>query len=482
MLIARYDAIANLYAQAATADTAAVGAGPRGLSPTGRPRLSQYSPVRAAVHRAETGRRVFRRPLSDDEARSLRQEASRSRRNSWSTSRARRSSPSPRCCSRRSSCTAPSRFRPARRWAARSPSSRTRWRAACRSSSGRASPTRPCCRRLPPDALATPDAGRRAGRCACSAGRSREARVLWDFHRQWLGLDRILLAEDLTRTPQVDPDWTAATQASASMETQLFVQNTLGGRGHAPRSPDQPPRLDRPGRCPASTASRRRPIGAWARGRALPESRARRAPHAGRRTSPGSHTPERPRRPCAATPSSSASSASCRSRRRPAPISRSPWRRPGRGTADQPHALRDADLARRPATSATPRSMASASASRTTTLPGTGRRPTTACPSTRPARSTGPTSTAPSPAGSPSLQAPLARSEVGPPLRHHRSSFRYGCPGARPVAAELPVVDALAKDFVHERRRRAALARRGRHVAHASRRGWYRTTDVVEDN
>jgi hypothetical protein len=59
----------------------------------------------------------------------------------------------------------------------------------------------------------------------------RAKRVFWDFHRQWLYLDRILLPEGLTRTPQVDPDWTAATQASAEEETELFVQNTLAGGG-----------------------------------------------------------------------------------------------------------------------------------------------------------------------------------------------------------------------------------------------------------
>jgi hypothetical protein len=60
-------------------------------------------------------------------------------------------------------------------------------------------------------------------------GDDRAKRVLWDFPRQWLGLDRILIGENLVRTPQVDPAWTATTQASASTETQLFVENTLGG-------------------------------------------------------------------------------------------------------------------------------------------------------------------------------------------------------------------------------------------------------------
>src|SRR6185437_181320 len=65
-------------------------------------------------------------------------------------------------------------------------------------------------------------------------GDDRAKRVFWDFPRQWLGLDRILLGEDLVRTPQVDPGWTAATQASASLETQLFVTNVLAGGGTLP--------------------------------------------------------------------------------------------------------------------------------------------------------------------------------------------------------------------------------------------------------
>jgi hypothetical protein len=62
-------------------------------------------------------------------------------------------------------------------------------------------------------------------------GDDRAKRVLWDFPRQWLGLDRILVGENLVRTPQVDPEWTATTQASASTETLLFVQNTLASGG-----------------------------------------------------------------------------------------------------------------------------------------------------------------------------------------------------------------------------------------------------------
>ena len=61
-------------------------------------------------------------------------------------------------------------------------------------------------------------------------GRAR--RVFWSFPRQWLGLDRILLDEHAVRTPVVDPQWTVASQASASQETELFIENTLVGGGH----------------------------------------------------------------------------------------------------------------------------------------------------------------------------------------------------------------------------------------------------------
>jgi hypothetical protein len=62
-------------------------------------------------------------------------------------------------------------------------------------------------------------------------GDDRAKRLLWSFHRQWLGLDRILLAEGATRTPAVDPHWTAATQASAFTESELFVENVLAQGG-----------------------------------------------------------------------------------------------------------------------------------------------------------------------------------------------------------------------------------------------------------
>jgi hypothetical protein len=59
----------------------------------------------------------------------------------------------------------------------------------------------------------------------------RARRVLGNFHRQWLGLDRVLVDEHLVRTPAVDPAWTAASQRSAARESQLFVENVLMASG-----------------------------------------------------------------------------------------------------------------------------------------------------------------------------------------------------------------------------------------------------------
>ena len=50
-------------------------------------------------------------------------------------------------------------------------------------------------------------------------------RTFWSFHRQWLGLDRILSDEHTYRTPEVDPKWTAQSPISAEHETELFVEN-----------------------------------------------------------------------------------------------------------------------------------------------------------------------------------------------------------------------------------------------------------------
>jgi hypothetical protein len=57
----------------------------------------------------------------------------------------------------------------------------------------------------------------------------RARRMLWDFHRQWLGLERVLSDEHQVRTPEVDPGWTASTPAAAVEESRRFVENVAPG-------------------------------------------------------------------------------------------------------------------------------------------------------------------------------------------------------------------------------------------------------------
>lgn len=62
-------------------------------------------------------------------------------------------------------------------------------------------------------------------------GDARARRVFWNFHRQWLGLDRILLDDHHVRLPAIDAAWTAATQQAGRMESELFVENVLSDGG-----------------------------------------------------------------------------------------------------------------------------------------------------------------------------------------------------------------------------------------------------------
>jgi hypothetical protein len=55
----------------------------------------------------------------------------------------------------------------------------------------------------------------------------RGKRALWSFHRQWLGLDQILSPEGATRTAAVDPLWTTFSRTDSVTESELFVENTL---------------------------------------------------------------------------------------------------------------------------------------------------------------------------------------------------------------------------------------------------------------
>jgi len=60
---------------------------------------------------------------------------------------------------------------------------------------------------------------------------TRARRVFWNFHRQWLGLDRILDDEHLVRTLEVDARWSVDSQRSASTEVRLFIENVLTDEG-----------------------------------------------------------------------------------------------------------------------------------------------------------------------------------------------------------------------------------------------------------
>jgi hypothetical protein len=62
-------------------------------------------------------------------------------------------------------------------------------------------------------------------------GDPRARRLLWNFHRQWLGLDRILGDEHRVRSAGVDPGWTRATAVSALEESQRFVESVLLEQG-----------------------------------------------------------------------------------------------------------------------------------------------------------------------------------------------------------------------------------------------------------
>ncbi len=59
----------------------------------------------------------------------------------------------------------------------------------------------------------------------------RALRLVWDFHRQWLALDHILFEEHEVRIADIDAQWTAATQRSALLESQRFVEQSFRSQG-----------------------------------------------------------------------------------------------------------------------------------------------------------------------------------------------------------------------------------------------------------
>jgi hypothetical protein len=223
VLIARFEAIANLYAEAATADTLAVS------TLVGCPDWS--TPLAAALcgeqFVSQVGRRIFRRPLSDTEKRRY-----ASQFQTWQsavdfegavqlTLSAMLQSPQFLYRAEPLPAGAPAgTVSPVEAYAMASRLSYFLWESG---------PDEVLLQAASRDELHS-DAQVRA-QTERMLTDERAKRVLWDFPRQWLGLDRILISENMVRTPQVDPSWTAATQTSASMETQLFIQNTLSDSG-----------------------------------------------------------------------------------------------------------------------------------------------------------------------------------------------------------------------------------------------------------
>jgi len=223
VLVARYEAIADLYAAAATADTASVSA-LVGCADWSTPALAN---VCAAAFVDATGRRLFRRPLDAGEhARFL------ANFQSWATAID---------FSGAAQLTLAAMLQSPQFLYRPEPVSATQGAGVVIPVSPFAMATRLSFflwQSVPDDvlldaaaqgALATDDQiGAQATRMLAD---DRARRVLWSFPRQWLGLDQILLPEHAVRTPEVDAQWTTATQASAFTETQLFVQNVLGQGG-----------------------------------------------------------------------------------------------------------------------------------------------------------------------------------------------------------------------------------------------------------
>lgn len=221
--VARYEAIASIHADVATRDPASV----RALVGCDGWATDDSARACARTFLATTGRRVYRRPLEPAEADRL-----LARFEAWRTSIdfeaavrltlsimlqapqfLYRPEPAP-------AGAAPGEVVPVPAYAMATRLAFFLWES------------------TPDDALL--DAAAR-GELATEAGvRSHATRLLADprarrlfvsFHRQWLGLDRILGDEHAARAAEVDPAWTRATQASAAEETRRFVDGVVGAGG-----------------------------------------------------------------------------------------------------------------------------------------------------------------------------------------------------------------------------------------------------------
>jgi hypothetical protein len=219
LLIARYEQIANLYAAAATADAPTLGALSGCSDPAGQHCEAQVV--------AAAGRRIFRRPLSTAEStRWLAQfqawemavdfaGAAQLTLSAMLQSPQFLYRPEPLPAGAR-----PGTLVPVEPYAMASRLSYLLWESG---------PDETLLEAASIDALRTEAQVR--GQAERMLADPRTKRVLWDFPRQWLGLDKILTGENVSRTAEVDPLWTTTTQASAWSETRLFVESTLAGGG-----------------------------------------------------------------------------------------------------------------------------------------------------------------------------------------------------------------------------------------------------------
>ncbi len=219
--IARYETIANLFADGATGDAAAISA-LVGCDNWSTPELATAC---AQGFISTAGARVFRRPLTEVENYRFKnrfatwrgaldfEAAVRLTLSALLQSPQFLYRPEPRPMARETSATAVDAVEP---YAMASRLSFLLWESM---------PDDDLLAAAANDALRTESQIRVQGERMLSHARAR--RVFWSFHRQWLGLDRIFEDEHLVRTPEVDPKWGAASQASALTEAKLFVENTL---------------------------------------------------------------------------------------------------------------------------------------------------------------------------------------------------------------------------------------------------------------
>jgi hypothetical protein len=232
--IARYEAIANLYAQGATADTDAV----RALTGCNDWSTPATADACAAQLVTRMGGRIFRRPLGADE-----RDRFTARFQAWAAAIDFEAAVRLTLSAMLQSPQFLYRPEPPPVTASTGATGATA-AAASPTSAGSVVAVEPYAmasrlsfflwESVPDDPLlaaAARDELRTAAQLGAQAARmladDRARRLYWDFHRQWLGLDRILDDEHLARTPEVDPLWTGASQSSAAQETRLFVENVL---------------------------------------------------------------------------------------------------------------------------------------------------------------------------------------------------------------------------------------------------------------